>query len=76
LKGTSANVILSVKQAYYTLLQDIHLVDVFTENLKDQQGHVAQAQARKDAGMAPLTDVLTAQTAEASARLDSGHGEK
>jgi len=70
LKGTSANVILSVKQAYYTLLQDIHLVDVFTENLKDQQGHVAQAQARKDAGMAPLTDVLTAQTAEASARLD------
>lgn len=70
LTGIAADVVLSVKQAYYTLLQDIHLVDVFTGNLKSQEAHVAEAQAREEAGVAPHTDVLTAQALAASAQFD------
>jgi outer membrane protein TolC len=67
---SKSDTVLSVKQAYYNVLQTTHLVDVFSENLKAQTGHVAQAQARKDVGVAPQADVLKAKAAEASARVD------
>ncbi len=70
LTGASADVVLNVKQAYYTLLQDSHIVDVFKENLKSQQAHVAAAQARESAGLAPHSDVLSAQAAAASAQVN------
>ena len=70
LTGAEADVILNVKQSYYTLLQTSHLVDVFFENLKAQEEHAAEAQARKEAGVAPQADVLKAQAAAASARVD------
>ncbi|HEY3377882.1 MAG TPA: TolC family protein [Armatimonadota bacterium] len=70
LTGASADVVLNVKQAYYTLLQDQHLVDVFTKNLAQQQAHVAQTEAQEAAGVAPHTAVLTAQVAAASAQVD------
>jgi outer membrane protein TolC len=70
LAGTTSDVILTVKQAYFNLLQTNHLVEVFAEQLKAQDEHVAEAQARKDAGVAPLADVLKAQAAAASAKVD------
>lgn len=70
LAGTQADVTLNVKQAYYTLLLANHLVDVYAETLKAQEEHVAQSQARKNAGVAPQADVLKAQAAAASARVD------
>ena len=70
LYGTAADVVLNVKQAYYTLLQDQHLVDVFAGSLKQQQAHVDEAKAREEAGVAAHTVVLTAQAAAASAQFD------
>lgn len=68
--AVAANVVLSVKQAYYTFLEDTHLVDVYKENLADQQAHVAETQAQEAAGTAPHTNVLTAQAAASSAQFD------
>jgi outer membrane protein TolC len=67
---STSDTILSVKTAYYSLLQDRHLVDVYAEQLKDQQGHLSQAQARKAVGTVPLADVLQAQAAVSSAQFD------
>jgi len=66
---TKADVILGVKQSYYGLLRSAHLVQVFDQNLKAREEHVAMAQARKDAGVAPKSDILTAAAAAASARV-------
>jgi outer membrane protein TolC len=70
LSGTRDDVVLSVKQAYYNLLHTNGLVEVYAETLKDQEGHVTQAQEQKNVGVAPLADVLKAQAAAASARFD------
>jgi len=70
LTGTDADVVLAVKQAYYTLLEDIHLVDVFTQDLTQQQAHVAETEAQEAVGVIPHTNVLTAQAAAASARFN------
>lgn len=70
LSAAKANVVFNVKQAYYTLLRSNRLVKVFEENLKDQKDHVAETQSRLDNGVAPKSDLLTAQSAEASAAVD------
>ena len=70
LRGTQANVVLNVKQTYYASLRANHLVDVFNENLKAQDEHVASARERMEAKQAPQADVLKAQAAAASARVD------
>lgn len=70
LTASTANVVFSVKQAYYTLLRTNRLVQVFEQNLRDQCEHVAEAQARLTAGVAPRSDVLKAQAAAASASVD------
>ena len=60
----------TVKQDYYAALRTARLVQVFETNVKDQDEHVSQAQARFGAGLAPKSDVLNAQAAAASARVD------
>ena len=70
LTGAKLDVILSVKQSYYGLLRSTQLVQVFEENVKAQDEHVLQAQARLNAGLAPKADVLKAAAAAASARVD------
>ncbi len=70
LTGVTSDTVLNVRQAYYTLLQDTHLVDVFTQNLTQQQAHVKEAQAQEAVGVVPHTNVLTAQAAATSAEVD------
>ena len=70
MSGTRADVILNVKQSYYTKLRANKLVAVYTENLKAQEARLAQARARKEAGVAAQADVLQAEAALASARVD------
>ncbi len=70
LTGTTDDVVLSVKQAYYTLLEDEHLVAVFQQNLTQQQAHLAETRAQEAAGVTPHTTVLTAEAAVASAQFD------
>jgi TolC family type I secretion outer membrane protein len=64
---TSQEVINQVKQSYYTLLQNQRLVAVQLRNVADQQSHLDLARARFDAGVAPRSDVVTAQTSVADA---------
>ena len=70
LSAAKSDVVFNVKQAFYILLRSNRLVKVFEANLKDQKDHVAEAQARLDIGVAPKSDLLTAQSAEASAVVD------
>lgn len=70
LAGTKADVILSVKQAYFNLLRANELVGVFEKNLKAREERVAEAQAKLDARRAPKSDVLKAAAAAASARVE------
>ena len=69
LSGAAEDVVLNVQQAYYTLLQDQHLVDVYRENLTDQQAHLDETQAQFAAGVIPHTNVLLAETSVAQARV-------
>lgn len=59
-----------VKQAYYTLLEDQRLVKVQERNVSDQQAHLELAQARYQAGVAPHSDVVRAETAVSDAILN------
>ncbi len=70
LMATSNSVANTVKQDYYALLKSNRLVEVYKENLKDQNDHVSQAQALLTAGTGPRADVLTAQANAASASVD------
>lgn len=70
LRGTQADVVLDVKQAYYRLLRSNALLRVYEENLKSREEHVLLAEARLAAGLAPKADVLKAQSGAASARYD------
>ena len=70
LAGSRADLINSVKQAYYGFLRSSKLLSVYQENLKAQEGHVAMAQAKMEAGVAPKADLLKAESAAASARVD------
>lgn len=69
LAQTRDDVINQVKQAYYLLLQNEHLVGVQQSNLEAQRAHLALAQARFQAGAAPRADVLRAETAVANAQF-------
>jgi len=64
---TRLNLVLSVKQAFYAALQSDATVKVNQSNLKNQQDHLALAQARFRAGVGLPSDVVQSQTAVASA---------
>jgi outer membrane protein len=59
--------IFQVKQAFYTLVQNNHLVDVNSANVRDTQAQLELAQARLRAGLGLPSDVVQAQTAVAEA---------
>ncbi len=65
-----ADVVLSVKQAFYNYVQNQRLVEVNESNLKSQQARLDLAQARLKAGLGPPPDVVRAQTAVADAILN------
>ena len=67
LAQTRQDVVNQVKQSYYTLLQNQRLVEVQRRNLTDQQAHLDLAKARLDAGTAPHSDVVRAETSVADA---------
>jgi outer membrane protein len=69
LAQTRQDIVEQVKQSYYQLLQNEQLVDVQKRNLADQQAHLDLTQALLDAGKAPRSDVVKAQTSVASAVL-------
>ncbi|MHB2020161.1 MAG: TolC family protein [Candidatus Xenobia bacterium] len=70
LTQTQNNLMLTVKQDFYTLQQDEALVKVDQANVADQQQHLAQAQAQYKAGVGLPLDVVQAQAAVAQAILN------
>jgi outer membrane protein len=70
LAQTRQDVINQVKQAYYTLLQDQELLGVQQQNVADQRAHLDLARGRFQVGVAPRSDVVTAEAAVANALLN------
>ncbi len=70
LAQTRQDTINQVKQSYYTLLQDQELVRVQLQTVNDQQANLELTQGRFDAGVAPRSDVATAEAAVADAVLN------
>lgn len=62
-----ADLVLQVKQAFYTYVQDQRLVDVQATNIKNQQEHLRLAQGLYNAGTGLPADVVRAQAAVADA---------
>lgn len=62
-----ADVVLAVKQAFYTYQEKQRLAEVNEAELASQQSHLASAKARLDAGMGLPADVVRAETAVANA---------
>jgi outer membrane protein len=70
LTRVQSDLVLQVKQAFYTYVQDQALVTVNETNLRDQQAHLALAQARLKSGLGLPSDVVRAETAVADAMLN------
>lgn len=70
LDRTKSDVVLAVKQAFYEFVQNQRLVTVNEANLRNQQSHLASAQARLDSGVGLPADVVRAETAVASAAFN------
>lgn len=67
LTRVQADLVLQVKQSFFTLLQNERLVTVNETNVRNQQEHLALAEARFRAGLGLPADVVRAQTAVAEA---------
>jgi outer membrane protein TolC len=67
LTQAQSDLVLMVKTAFYTYVQNQRLVGVAQANLTNQQGQLALAQARLNAGLGIPADVVTAETAVAEA---------
>jgi outer membrane protein TolC len=70
LAQTRQDVINQVKQSYYTLLQNRELLGVQQQSVSDQRAHLELTQGRFEAGVAPRSDVVTAEAAVADALLN------
>jgi outer membrane protein len=70
LTRVQSDLVLQVKQAFYTYVQDQALVTVNEANVRDQQAHLALAQARLRSGLGLPSDVVRAETAVANAILN------
>lgn len=66
---TRQNVILNVKQAYYNVLQNLHLVRVAEDTVKQNQQRLEQAKGFFEAGTRPKIDVTNAEVNLANAQL-------
>lgn len=67
LTRAQSDLVLQVKQDYYTYVQDSRLISVNEANVRNQQEHLAQAQARVNVGIGLPVDVVRAETAVANA---------
>lgn len=67
LTRVQSDLVLQVKQAFYVYGQNLRLVDVNAANVKNQQNHLALAEARLNAGVGLPADVVRAQTAVSNA---------
>jgi outer membrane protein TolC len=65
-----SDVVLWVKQAFYQYLQAVRLIGVAEQNLRNQDYHLALAQARLNSGLGLPLDVSRAQAARAQAIYD------
>ena len=70
LETTRQTVIVNTKQAYYGLLSSQQLLGVAEETVRQNQQHLADAQARFEVGIAPRFDVTQAQVQVSTAELD------
>lgn len=70
LSRVQSDLVLQVKQAFYTYVQDQALVTVNESNVRDQQAHLALAQARLRSGLGLPSDLVRAETAVADAILN------
>ncbi|NLC55357.1 MAG: TolC family protein [Armatimonadetes bacterium] len=69
LSRVEADLVLQVKQAFYTYLQNTRLVAVNEANLRSRREHLALAEARLKAGVGLPLDVVRAKTAVSEAVL-------
>jgi outer membrane protein len=69
LTATESDTVYTVKQDFYTYVQDLQTVDVAASDLKDTQDNLALAQARLNSGIGEPGDVVTAQTNLAAATV-------
>ncbi|HLV80034.1 MAG TPA: TolC family protein [Chthonomonadaceae bacterium] len=67
LSAVESTLVLQVKQAFYTYMQDLRLVSVNESNVGNQQAQRDLAQARLRAGIGLPSDVVQAETALAQA---------
>lgn len=67
LTKTQQDLVLQVKQAFYTYVQNLRTVTVNESNVKNQQDHLALAEARFRAGVGLPADVVRSQTAVSDA---------
>ena len=67
LSRVESDLVLQVKRAYYAYAQNQRLATVNEANVRNQQNHLALAQARLNEGVGLPADVVRAQTAVASA---------
>jgi outer membrane protein TolC len=67
LTRVQSDLVFHVKQAFYVYLQNVRLVAVNEATVRNQQYHLALAQARLDSGLGLPSDVVRAQTAVADA---------
>ena len=65
-----SDLVLSVKQAFYTFVENQRLVEVNNANLENRQAQLSLAQARLQSGLGAPADVVRAQTAVAQAVFD------
>jgi len=70
LTRVQSDLVLQVKQAFYAYAQAQHLIVVNDATVKNQQDHLALAQARLNAGVGLPVDVVRAQTSVADAILN------
>ncbi|HWA82130.1 MAG TPA: TolC family protein [Fimbriimonadaceae bacterium] len=62
LSRTQQTVALSVKQAFYNLMQDLADLDTSNANVSNRQRQLDEAQARLDSGLGAPADVVQAKT--------------
>lgn len=65
-----SDLVLTVKQAFYTFVENQRLVEVNNANLQNRQAQLALAQGRLQSGLGAPADVVRAQTAVAQSVFD------
>lgn len=70
LTRVQSDLVLNVKQAFYTFVENQRLVEVNEANLKNRQAQLELTQARLNSGLGAPADVVRAQTSVAQAVFD------